>query len=92
MANPKTIIKKVKCPAEIEKTLIKYDQIKATLEKYQNDKSNQYDLAEKDMQGIAELLIKLNAPVDMDLKRNINFQAMKFKFKEKMNRFFVKNW
>lgn len=69
MANPKTIIKKIKCPAEIEKTLIKYDQLKDTLEKYQNDKANQYNLAEKDMYSIAELLIKLNKPID------INFEA-----------------
>lgn len=68
MANPKTIIKKIKCPAEIEKTLIKYDQIKTTLEKYQNDKANQYDLAEKDMFSIAELLIKLNTPIDMNFE------------------------
>ncbi|NQX66676.1 NERD domain-containing protein [Paenibacillus alba] len=66
MANPKTIIKKVKCPAEIEKTLIKYDQIKVTLEKYQNDKANQYDLAEDNMFDIANLLVKLNTPIDMD--------------------------
>ncbi|CAM4504028.1 hypothetical protein FHS16_004561 [Paenibacillus endophyticus] len=67
MANPKTIIKKYKCPAEIEKTLIKYDQIKTTLEKYQNDKANQYDLAEKDMYDIADLLVKLNTPIEMDI-------------------------
>lgn len=68
MANPKTIIKKVKCPAEIEKTLIKYDQIKVTLEKYQNDKANQYDLAEDSMFNIANLLIKLNTPIDMNFE------------------------
>ncbi|MGO4350108.1 NERD domain-containing protein [Paenibacillus sp. MCAF9] len=67
MANPKTIIKKYKCPAEVEKTLIKYDQIKTTLEKYQNDKSNQYDLGEKEMLDIANLLIKVNSPIEMDL-------------------------
>lgn len=68
MANPKTIIKKNKCPAEIEKTLIKYDQIKNTLEKYQNDKSNLYDLAEKDMYDISNLLVRLNSPIDMDIE------------------------
>lgn len=66
MANPKTIIKKYKCPAEIERTLIKYDQIKTTLEKYQNDKANQYDLAEKGMYDIANLLVKLNTPIEID--------------------------
>ncbi|MBQ4900749.1 NERD domain-containing protein [Paenibacillus sp. Marseille-P2973] len=68
MANPKTIIKKYKCPAEIEKSLIKYDQIKATLEKYQNVKANQYDLSEKDMFDIANLLVRLNTPIAMDLE------------------------
>jgi hypothetical protein len=83
MANPKTIIKKIKCPAEIEKTLIKYDQIKATLEKYQNDKSNQYDLAEKDMQGIAELLIKLNTPIDMDFEAKYRLSGDETQFQGK---------
>lgn len=49
-------------------TLLKYDQIKITLEKYQNDKSNQYDLAEKDMYDISNLLVKLNTPIDMDIE------------------------
>lgn len=75
MANPKTIIKKIKCPAEIEKTLIKYDQLKATLEKYQNDKANQYDLAEKDMYSIAELLTKLNKPIDMNFEAKYQLVA-----------------
>lgn len=66
MANPKTIIKKYKCPLEIEKTIIKYDQIKVTLEKYQNDKANTYDLAEKDMYNIANLLIEKDNPINMD--------------------------
>ncbi|MEK3884842.1 NERD domain-containing protein [Paenibacillus sp. PL2-23] len=68
MANPKTIIKKYKCPAEIDRTLIKYDQIKATLEKFQNDKANLYDLPEKDMFDIANLLVRLNTPINMDLE------------------------
>ncbi|SEC00447.1 NERD domain-containing protein [Paenibacillus sp. GP183] len=66
MANPKTIIKKYKCPAEIDRCIIKYDQLKSTLEKYQNDKVNTYDLAEKEMNDIANLLVKLNTPIDMD--------------------------
>ncbi|WP_312876240.1 NERD domain-containing protein [Paenibacillus alginolyticus] len=84
MANPKTIIKKVKCPAEIERTLIKYDQIKAVLEKYQNDKSNQYDLAENDMYNIANLLIKLNTPIDMDFeaKYQLSYDTLQRKDEE----------
>jgi hypothetical protein len=82
MANPKTIIKKVKCPAEIERTLIKYDQIKATLEKYQNDNANQYDLTEKDMQSIAELLIKLNTPIDMDFEAKYQLSDDKIQRKD----------
>ncbi|WP_138752000.1 NERD domain-containing protein [Paenibacillus sinopodophylli] len=66
MANPKTIIKKYKCPADIEKSLIKYDQIKSTLDRYQNDKTNEYDLAEKEMHAIANLLVKLNTPIEMN--------------------------
>ncbi|MFD0589081.1 NERD domain-containing protein [Paenibacillus sp. GCM10027627] len=68
MANAKTIIKKYKCPAAIERMLIKFDQIKATLEKYQNDKANLYDLAEKEMFEIAELLVKLDSPLEIDME------------------------
>jgi hypothetical protein len=82
MANPKTIIKKYNCPAEIEKTLIKFDQIKATLEKYQNDKVNQYDLAEKDMFDIANLLVRLNTPIDMDLEAKYQLSTEEFQKKD----------
>ncbi|PZM64339.1 NERD domain-containing protein [Paenibacillus dendritiformis] len=67
MANPKTIINKYRCPEEIEKSIIKYDQIKVTLGRYLNDKANTYDLAEKDMYNIANLLVKLNTPLNIDL-------------------------
>lgn len=82
MANPKTIIKKYKCPAEIERTLIKYDQIKATLEKYQNDKANQYDLAEKDMYAVANLLVKLDTPIDMDFEAKYQLTSENFQRKD----------
>ncbi|MBE1446070.1 HRDC domain-containing protein [Paenibacillus sp. OAS669] len=78
MANPKTIIKKYKCPAEIENTFIKYDQIKVTLEKYQNDKANQYDLAEKDMLEIANLLVRLNTPIDMDFEAKYQISSEEY--------------
>ncbi|MEK3720590.1 NERD domain-containing protein [Paenibacillus sp. FSL H8-0034] len=78
MANPKTIINKNKCPAEIERTIIKYDQIKVTLEKYQNDKANTYDLAEKDMNNIAELLNKFNTPIKMDLEAKYQLSSETF--------------
>lgn len=81
MANPKTIIKKYKCPAEIERTLIKYDQIKATLEKLQNDKANQYDLAEKYMFDIANLLVRLNTPIDMDLEAKYQLSSEEYQKK-----------
>lgn len=81
MANPKTIIKKYRCPAEIEKTLIKYDQIKVTLEKYQNDKVNQYDLPEKDMFDIANLLVGLNTPIDMDFEAKYQLSGEEYKRK-----------
>lgn len=67
MANPKTIINKYRCPEEIEKSIIKYDQIKVTLGRYLNDKANTYDLPEKDMYNIANLLVKLNTPLNIDL-------------------------
>ncbi|ATO51051.1 NERD domain-containing protein [Brevibacillus laterosporus] len=67
MANPKTIINKHSCPTEIENSIIKYDQIKATLERYQNDKANTYNVAEKQMHEISNLLVKLNTPLKMDL-------------------------
>lgn len=82
MANPKTIIKKYKCPADIQAMLIKYDQIKSTLEKYQNDNANQYDLAEKHMFDIADLLIRLDTPVEMDLKAKYQLSNEEFRKKD----------
>ncbi|MBG9793555.1 aldolase [Paenibacillus dendritiformis] len=67
MANPKTIINKYRCPEEIEKSIIKYDQIKVTLGRYLNDKANTYSLPEKDLYNIANLLVKLNTPLNIDL-------------------------
>ncbi|MGG3873983.1 HRDC domain-containing protein [Brevibacillus laterosporus] len=78
MANPKTIINKYSCPAEIENSIIKYDQIKATLEKYQNDKSNTYDLAEKDMYAISNLLVRLHTPKEMDFVAKYRFSKDDF--------------
>lgn len=68
MANPKTIISKYNCPEDIQKTLIKYDQIRNALEEFQNDKTNSCDLIEKDMLDISELLLQLHTPMDFDFE------------------------
>ncbi|RNB58549.1 HRDC domain-containing protein [Brevibacillus gelatini] len=67
MANAKTIVNKYNCPAEIENVIIKYDQIKATLERFLNDRTNTYDLSEKHMYDLANRLVALHSPIEMDL-------------------------
>jgi len=82
MANPKTIIKKYKCPADIEMMLIKYDQIKVTLEKYQNDKVNQNAFSEKAMFDIANLLVRLDRPLTIDMEAKYRLSNEVFKRKD----------
>ncbi|WP_411349312.1 NERD domain-containing protein [Paenibacillus sp. WLX2291] len=81
MANPKTIIHKYKYSSEIDTMIIKCDQIKSTLEKYHNDKINSFNLAEKHMVNISNLLLKLNTPIDMNL--NAKYQLLKEEYKKK---------
>lgn len=82
MANPKTIINKNKCPVEIENKIIKYDQIKASLEKHYNDKANTYDLAEKNMYEMVNLLMKLNKPIHIDYKSKYQLSNDDFQKKD----------
>jgi len=68
MANPKTVVDKEKCPKDIKFSIYKYDQIIKQLEKYQEDKNNDYNLDEKNLYGIANLLINMNKPIDFNYK------------------------
>ena len=66
IANPKSIIDKDKCPNDIKYSIYKYDQIVNRLEKYYNDKKNEYNLDEKRMNEISNLFLNLNTPISFD--------------------------
>lgn len=66
IANPKSIINKDKCPNDIKYSIYKYDQIVKQLEKHKNDKKNEYNLQEKYMKQIADLLVEMNTPISYD--------------------------
>ena len=63
MANPKSIINKDKCPTDIKSSLYKCDQVIKQLEKLQGDKKNEYNLDEKRLYAIADLLLKMDTPI-----------------------------
>lgn len=66
IANPKSIIDKDKCPKDIKNSIYKYDQVAQQLEKHLKDKSNEYNLQEKYMNQIANLLVETNTPISFD--------------------------
>jgi len=72
MANPKSILNKDKCPTDIKYSLYKCDQVIKQLEKLQVDKKNEYDLDEKRMYAIADLLLKLDTPIHFNNKAKYN--------------------
>jgi len=63
IANPKSIIDKEKCPKDIKYSIYKYDQIVKQLEKHKNDKKNEYNLQEKYMSQIANLLVEMKTSI-----------------------------
>jgi superfamily II DNA helicase RecQ len=66
IANPKTIVNKLKCPKAIQNNICKYDQIAVFLKKELNDKKNELHVLEKHIYSIAEFLIKNNKPITFD--------------------------
>ncbi|MEG0772653.1 NERD domain-containing protein [Clostridium sp.] len=66
IANTKSIIDKDKCPNDIKYSIYKYDQIGKQLEKHKNNKKNEYNLSEKYMNQIADLLVEMNAPISFN--------------------------
>ena len=72
IANPKSIINKDKCPRDIKDSLYKCDQVIKQLEKLQSDKKNEYDLDEKKMYAIADLLLKMDTPIHYNNQAKYN--------------------
>jgi hypothetical protein len=72
IANPKSIINKDKCPNDIKYSLYKCDQVIKRLEYFQGDKKNEYDLDEKRMYSIADLLLKMNTPIHFNNQDKYN--------------------
>jgi len=78
IANPKSIVNKDKCSYEIKNSLHKCDQVVKQLEKLQSDKKNEYDLDEKRIYSIADLLLKMNTPIHFDNKAKYNLMEEDF--------------
>ena len=66
IANPKTIINKIKCPKAIQNYIYKYDQLTNLLNKEVSYKKNEPELPEKQMYEIANYLVKNNKPIKFD--------------------------
>ena len=66
IANPKTIVNKLKCPRTMQNNICKYDQIAVFLKEELNDKNNETDMHEKCIYAIADFLIKNNKPITYD--------------------------
>ena len=56
IANPKTIINKIKCPKAIQSYIYKYDQLTNLLNKEISNKKNDLEIREKQMYEIANYL------------------------------------
>ena len=72
IANPKSIVNKDKCSYDIKNSLHKCDQIIKQLEKFQSDKKTEYDLDEKRIYSIADLLLKMDTPIHFNNKAKYN--------------------
>lgn len=66
IANPKSILNKIKCPKSIQNNIYKYDQITNLLKKELADKNNDKDILEKYSYTIADYLIAHNKPIKFD--------------------------
>lgn len=66
IANPKTIINKIKCPRAIQSYIYKYDQLTNLLNKEMSNKKNDLEIREKQMYEIANYLVKNNRPIKFD--------------------------
>ena len=72
IANPKSIVNKDKCSYDIKNSLHKCDQVIKQLEKLQSDKKNEYDLDEKTIYSIADLLLKMDTPIHFNNQAKYN--------------------
>lgn len=84
IANPKSILNKVKCPKSIQNNIYKYDQINNLLRKELNDKNIEKDCLEKYSYAIADYLIKHNKPVKFDNIAKYSLEEIDF-IKENTN-------
>lgn len=83
IANPKTIINKIKCPKAIQSYIYKYDQLTNLLNKELNYKKNEPDISEKQMYEIANYLVKNNKPIKFDYNAKYSLTDKDFVTSEK---------
>ncbi|MBU3161626.1 HRDC domain-containing protein [Clostridium frigoris] len=68
IANPKTIMKKTKCPKIIQNLIYKYDQLTTLLNTELSSAKNDPEMREKQMYEIADYLVQNNKPIKFDNK------------------------
>lgn len=66
IANPKSIINKLKCPKAIQNNIYKYDQLTNLLKKELTAKNEEIAYLEKNIYKIAEFLINNHKPIAFD--------------------------
>ncbi len=84
IANPKTIMKKTKCPKVIQNLIYKYDQLTTLLNKELSSVKNDPEMREKLMYEIAEYLVENNKPIKFDNKAKYSLTDDDFDTSEKV--------
>ncbi|MCB2308603.1 NERD domain-containing protein [Clostridium estertheticum] len=84
IANPKTIMKKTKCPKVIQNLIYKYDQLTTLLNTELRSAKNDPEMREKLMYEIAEYLVENNKPIKFDNKAKYSLTDDDFALSEKV--------
>lgn len=67
MANPKTVISRHNCPPDIDKHLVKHDQLANKLRSLYKDGSFKRSFSDKKLYELTDLLLKYHKPIEIDL-------------------------
>ncbi|HEY8889652.1 MAG TPA: NERD domain-containing protein [Clostridium sp.] len=84
IANPKTIMKKTKCPKVIQNLIYKYDQLTTLLNTELSSVKNDPEMREKLMYEIADYLVENNRPIKFDNKAKYSLTDEDFDISEKV--------
>ncbi|MCB2358610.1 HRDC domain-containing protein [Clostridium estertheticum] len=84
IANPKTIIKKTKCPKVIQNLIYKYDQLITLVNTELSFAKNEPEMREKQMYEIADYLVENNKPIKFDNKSKYSLTEEDFTTSKKV--------